>query len=562
MDIILRNATIIDGTGAPSRTGDVGVAGDRIVWVGPGGAGPGGGRTAAGARTGGGGEVAGAKTDGDGRAAPVEIDCTGLIVAPGFIDIHSHSDFTIFLEPSAMNYLAQGVTLLVNGNCGFSGAPLDPERPELLGEDERFRKVVTWTDFAGYLNALDRLPKAVNLATLVGHGNVRTTVLGVGDRAPGAGDLEKMKALVREAMEAGALGLSTGLIYPPGMFATTEEIIELAKVAGEYRGLYATHMRSESDLLVEAVLEAIRVGREAGCRIQISHHKASGRRNWGLVHTTLDLMDYYRRFGVEVTCDVYPCTAGATGLSALFPPWTQRGGKEGFLALLKDPEKRERIKRDLSRPNPKWPNLFFDAGPTGVRVAESRVLPQHLGKSIADIAREGGIGPAGPSDPLDVMLHLIEKDFGLGVTVNGMSEDDVRHVMSHRLSMISSDAAVVLPEEGLPHPRSYRAFTRTLATYARDERVLTVEQAVHKMTGMPAWKLGLFDRGVVRPGAKADLAVFDLWGLRTASDFGDPHHLAEGMVHVMVNGEFVIRDGKRTSAMPGELVRRPGSRPA
>lgn len=542
MELLLRNATIIDGTGAPSRTGDIAISGDRIQAVGPAQGRP--------TRDTGGDPAQGAET-----GTGVEIDCSGLIVAPGFIDIHSHSDFSIFLAPSAMNYLAQGVTLTLNGNCGFSAAPIDLGRPEadaFLGDDERTRRIVTWTTFAEYLAALDDLPKALNVASLVGHANIRVAVVGPTDKAPTPGDLEKMKGYVREAMEAGAFGLSTGLIYAPGMFASTEEIVELAKVAGEYGGLYATHMRSESDLVVEALLEAIRIGREAGCRVEVAHHKAAGRRNWGLVRTTLDLMDYYRRFGVEITCDVYPCTAGATSLSALFPPWTHRGGKDGFLALLGNPAERERIKRDLSRPNPQWPNLFFDAGPAGVRLAESRVVPHHLGLSVAEIAHGEG------KDPLDVILELIEQDFDLGVTVGGMSEDDMRYVMAHRLSLISSDAAVVLPGEGLPHPRSYRAFTRTLATYARDERVLTLEQAVHKMSGMPAWKLGLHDRGVLRPGAKADVAVFDLWGLAAPSDFGDPHHLSQGMVHVLVNGEFVIRDGRPTGAKPGKTVRRPG----
>ncbi len=554
MDIILRNATIIDGTGAPSRTGDILISGDRIAAVTAAGE-PGrwgSGRDGAGSTA---GRNAAVNTVGRGGPPRLEIDCMGLHAAPGFIDIHSHSDFSIFLEPSAANYVAQGVTFLVNGNCGFSGAPIDLNRPDvaaLLGDDDRLRQVVTWSSFDGYLEALERAPKAVNFATLVGHGNARVGALGAGDGVPGTGDLERMKAVIREAMEAGAFGLSTGLIYAPGLFATTEEIVELAKVAGRFGGLYATHMRSESDLLVEATLEAIRIGRESGCRVEIAHHKASGRRNWGLTRTTLDLMEYYRRFGVEVTCDVYPCTAGATGLSALLPPWAQSGGKDATLALLKDAASRERIRRDLSRPNPAWPNLFFDGGPAGVRVAETRVLPQYLGMSIADVGREQG------KDPLDAMLDLLAMDFDTGVTVSGMNEDDVRAVVSHRLSMICSDAAIVIPGEGLPHPRSYRAFTRTLATYARDERVLGLEQAVYKMSGLPAWKLGLNDRGVLRPGAKADVAVFDLWGLGTASDYGDPHHLAEGMVHVLVNGEFVVREGRPTGARPGELVRRPG----
>ena len=549
--IILRGATIIDGTGAPARTGDVKVVGDRIVGVGRAGA-------ASGA------EASGATAD------ALELDCSGLVVAPGFIDIHSHSDFSLFLDPGAPNYVAQGVTLLVNGNCGTSGAPIDAKDPltaQLIG-DERILRLITWSSFAEYMETLDRLPKAVNLATFVGHVNARVTALGVSDRRPDDRELEVMKAVVREAMSAGAFGLSTGLIYPPGVFAATEELIELARVvaevAGDDNGLYASHLRSESDQLLEAVQEAVRIGQASRTRVQISHHKAAGRRNWGLVRTSLDLMEDSRRQGVEVTCDVYPCVAGATGLLALFPSWTHQRGKDGFMAFLKDPEARARIKREVSRPMKGSANLLFDAGLDGVRVADSRVFPQYLGKSLADIARAGGVAPApaagadpAPADPLDVLLELAERDFDLGITLFSMSEADVRYVLAHRLSCVGADAAVPIPGEGLPHPRTYRAFTRTLATYARDERVITLEQAIHKMTGFPAWKLGLPDRGVVRPGAKADLAVFDLWGLRAGSDFDDPHHLSEGMVHVLVNGEFVIRDGKMTGAKPGALVRRP-----
>ncbi len=531
MDIVLRNATIIDGTGAPSRPGDVVINGDRIAQVRP----P-------------------RRASRNGGPARLEIDCAGLFVAPGFIDIHSHSDLTIFMASSAANYVSQGVTFLVNGNCGSSGAPIDLTRPDIaamVGEDRRIRDIITWTSFVEYMDALDRTPKGINIATFVGHGNVRASAMGVGDGAPAQSDLEKMKALVREAMEAGALGLSTGLVYAPGMFAATEEIIELAKVAGEYGAIYSTHLRSESDLLVEAVLEAIRIGRESGCRVQISHHKCGGRRNWGLVRTTLDLMEYHRRLGVEITCDAYPCIAGATGLAALLPPWAQRSGKDGTLALFKDPASRERIKTDLGRPVAGAPNFLYDSTPAGVRITDSRVAPQYLGMSLADIAKEEG------KDPLDVMLDLLAMDFDTGVTLGRMNEDDVRYVLAHRLSMICSDASIALPEEGLPHPRTYRAFTRTLATYTRDEKLMGLEQAIYKMTGFPAWKLGLPDRGVLRPGAKADVVAFDLWGLATAADYGDPHHLSEGMAHVLVNGEFVIRDGRPTGAKPGELVRRP-----
>jgi N-acyl-D-amino-acid deacylase len=492
--------------------------------------------------------------------APLDLDCVGLIVAPGFIDIHSHSDFGVFEEPAALNYLTQGVTLVVSGNCGFSAAPLPRDNPEIqdMIAGEHWRDYATWATFSDYLAALDRLPKAINLAFLVGHSTVRTAVLGATDRAPSDRDLEDMKGHVLEAMEAGAFGLSTGLIYAPGIFATAGEITELARVAAGRGGFYATHIRNESDQLVEAYLEAARVGREAGIPLQVSHLKASGKRNWGLVDTVLDLMEDHRRLGLEVTCDVYPCTASATGLYSLFPAWARAGGKKGFREVLKDPAARERMRRELARPSRDWENILFDAGFDGLLVTTSRVFPEYLGRTVAEIARSAG-GRAS-SDPMDTLFDLVEGDVDLGVAAGGMSEADVRQVLRHRLSMVVSDGSIQTPGKGCPHPRSYRFAIRTLANYARDERVLTLEQAVHKLSGLPAWKLGLSDRGVVRPGAKADLAVFDLWGLETAADFGDPHHYAEGMVHVLVGGRFAVRDGRPTGEMAGEVVRRWGGR--
>jgi len=558
MDIILRNATIIDGTGAPSRPGDVGIAGGRIQTVGriPGGAaaaGDGGAGRHEGPAAPAASTAPGVSPTPAGDGGPLELDCTGLIVAPGFINIHSHSDYSIFQEPSAANYVAQGVTLIVSGNCGFSAAPISLDDPEIAAavEDPATRALITWTTYEEYFETLERLPKAINVAGLVGHGSVRAMVLGLGARTPTAGDMERMREHVREAMRAGAFGLSTGLIYVPGVFAARDEVVELARAAAEMGGIYATHLRSEADRLIDALIEAVDIGRASGARVQISHHKASGRHNWGLVRTALDLEEHYRTLGVEITCDVYPCTAGSTGLSALFPTWTHREGKEGFLRLLQDSEARERIKQDLSRPGRDWENLFFNGGAAGVVISDSKVYPEYLGLSIAEIAAETG------RDPLDTMLDLVEADFDAWVLIHAMSEDDMRHVLAHRLSMVCDDGAVLRSGQGMPHPRTYRAFTRALATYARDEKVLTLEQAVHKMTGFPAWKLGLPDRGIIREGAVADLAVFNLWGLGCRSDFGDPHHLSEGMVHVLVGGEFVLRDGRPTEARPGRVITRP-----
>lgn len=554
MDIVFRNASVIDGTGAPSFAGDVTVRGDRITEVR--------GRSrrkAASAQP----TAASAPASG----APMEIDCSGLFLAPGFIDIHSHSDIAIFENQSAANYVTQGVTLLVSGNCGFSGAPISLDHPEIddFLPDPAMRGLVTWSTFGEYLAVLDRLPKGINVAGLAGHGNVRGAVLGFADRPAVPGDLEKMKAILGEALEAGAFGLSTGLIYAPGVFARTEELVELARLVASYGGLYATHIRNESDMLVEAVLEAIRIGREAGVRVEISHHKASGRRNWGLTRTTLDLMEYYRRFGVEVTCDLYPCTASATGLYSLFPAWFRARGKREFARLIDDPASRARLRAELAHPSMTWENVFLDAGYDAIAVSSSAVFPQHLGRSVAEIARTAGkdgatqdMGRAPTAqDPLDTVFDLVRADPDMGVIAGGMDEADVRHVLGHRLSLVGSDGSVTKLGSGCPHPRGYRAFTRVLETYAREEKVLGLEEAVRKMTGMPAWKLGLPDRGLLRPGAKADLAVFDLWGLRARAEYGDPHHYSEGMVYVLVNGDFVIRDGRLTGNTPGEVVRRP-----
>ncbi len=478
------------------------------------------------------------------------MDATGLIVAPGFIDIHNHSDASLFACPGAENYTAQGVTTIIVGNCGHSAAPRcsgDRDDPVTGLADDC---LPSFTSTAGYLAEVERLGPAVNVGTLVGHGTVRGLVVGNGDRPATQSEMDAMKEHVREAMTAGALGFSTGLIYAPGIYAAPAEIAGLAGVAAAFGGLYVTHLRNESDLMVEAVMEAVDAARASGSRLQISHHKASGRRNWGLVRTTLAMMEQARLAGVEVTCDVYPCTASATGLWALFPAWARDGGKEATVRLLADSRARARIKKDLSRPSLDWENILFDAGYDGIMITRSHKHPEFQGMTMSQIASEQGI------EQLDALLNLAGVDPDTGVVAGGMSEDDVKYVLGHRLSIVGSDGSAARYGEGCPHPRSYRAFTRTLATYARDEMVLSLEAAVSKMTGLPAWKLGLSDRGILRPGFAADLAVFDYWELSSDSDFGDPHHYARGMVHLMVNGQMVIEDGKATGIRPGKLVRK------
>ncbi|MDK2870649.1 MAG: N-acyl-D-amino-acid deacylase, partial [Pyrococcus sp.] len=483
----------------------------------------------------------------------IEINAKNLIATPGFIDIHNHSDVAILANPSALNYIMQGVTTIVTGNCGLSAAPLSEDSEEVIDiilSHYKGEVKVTWKSFKEYVKTLDKTKKAINIAPLVGHNTVRAYVLGIGDNKPTSNDLNEMKELVRKAMEAGAFGMSTGLIYDPGVFANTEEIIELAKVVSEYGGIYASHIRNESDLLIEATLEAIKVGKEANVRVEISHHKASGRRNWGLVKTTLALMEYYRRFGVEVTCDVYPYTFASTGLFYLFPPWTRERGLNEFLELLQKEEVRKRLRTELARPSTTWENILLDAGFEETIIAYSEKFKEYEGDSLLEVSQTMN------KDPYEIMFDLIQEDPEISVIVGGMSEEDVKFVISHRLSMIGSDGSIQKFGKGHPHPRSYGTFPRVIAKYVREEKILPLEVAIKKMTYMPAWKLGLKDRGLIKEGFVADIVLFDFWTVKDTSTFTNPHAYSEGIKYVMVNGEFVVKDGICTGNTPGIALKR------
>lgn len=520
-DIVFKNVKIIDGTGAPSYTGDIGVKDSLIIDA---------------------GQCSG--------TAEVILDCDGLYAAPGFIDMHNHSDSAIFQEPLGRNYISQGVTTLVNGNCGDSAAPYSPKNLERADEITKglIKDKAALFSFSDYLESLRSTPTALNIASLVGHGNIRGAVMGLQDVKPGSEDMEAMKKLVREAMESGAFGMSTGLLYDPGVFADTDELVELTKVVAEYGGIYATHMRNESDYLVDSVLEAITIGQQSGARVQISHHKASGKRNWGLVNQTLELMEYYRRLGVEVTCDVYPCVFSCTDLYSLFPGWSREKGKKGFLQLIKSEEVRNKLKKELQRPGKGWENVILDAGFDEIIITATDKAKDCQGKSITRISNEKGM------TPYDVIFDMLEKDPDVLVLAGGMNEEDMKYVLRHPLSMVGSDGRVNRTGDGLPHPRYYRAFTKVLTTYARDEAIMPLEAAIKKMSYMAAWKLGINNRGLIKPGFKADMAIFDLWDVKYGSEFNDPHHYSEGMVYVLVNGKFAMKDGKFTEEKPGDIL--------
>jgi len=491
-DLVIRGGTVYDGTGTPGIRADVAVRGDRIVGV-------------------------GAIVERGG----VEIEATGLAVSPGFIDVHSHDDFAVLTDPLMAFKVMQGVTTDVVGNCGSGVIPFDAGL-------RRFRRLdpganpPTWDSFRTYLARVDEVSPSCNVAVLIGHGSLRHGAMGLDQRVPTTPELEQMRAWVREGVEAGAVGLSTGLIYEPGRYARTEEVIELAKELQGGGGLYATHMRNEAAGLLDAVTEAIRVGEQGGVPVQISHHKAGGRDNWGRVRDSLRLIESARARGLDVTADQYPYTAGSTSLHAVIQNGAFRTDSPGGLGTLASAD----VLIASAPKHAEW---------EGLRLSE---LSTRWGLSDEDTARR-------------VVEAEGEACF---VVVFSMDEADVRTVMAHPTTMIGSDG---VPAAGSkPHPRLYGCFPRVLGHYTRDERVLDLPTAIHRMTGMPATKFQLADRGAIREGAFADLVVFDPERIRDTATYEDPRRFPDGIRAVFVNGVAVAREGAHTGARPGRAVRR------
>ena len=541
MRLLIRDARILDGTGAAAVRGDVLIEDDTIA------------------------EVI------DTTLPPDEVlDARGLALAPGFIDIHSHGDFTLPGEPEARAKILQGVTTEVVGNCGLGLMPATPrvERfyeligPVIFGEQGGG----CFADLARYREALEQRGISVNAACLVPHGNVRCAVLGMEERAATASEIEQMRELVEAQMEHGAFGLSSGLVYPPGAFASTEEVIALAKVVRPYGGFYATHMRDEASKLVESVEEALRIGREADVGVQISHHKAAGRFNWGKTKKTLKMVEAAREKGLDVHSDVYPYTAGSTVLSAMFVPlWAFEGSQLALLERLKDPlirpriikESKERLMRYAQLPGvldrvfPKrllLPILLREMSKIVV-ISSVKRQRHYEGKTLGEIAKMRG------QDLYEAMLDLlVEEDTAVAAIAHVMHEDDVQRVMAHPTTMIGTDG---FPQrEGKPHPRTYGTYPRVLQHYVRTLGLLTLEEAVHKMTGMIAKKVGLKDRGVIRSGARADLVLFDPASIEDRSSYSDPRQAPSGLAHVFVNGAWTVKDGQHTGARAGKVLAR------
>jgi N-acyl-D-amino-acid deacylase len=527
-DLLIRGARIFDGSGAEAVTGDVAVERGVIREVGR-----------------------------LGRpAARRVVAADGAVVTPGFIDLHTHSDFTLPRFPRAPAMTRQGVTTQVLGNCGFSPFPTAPATSGLLRDSSAFLDAGLdwdWSDLDGYATRLAGLPLACNLALLVGHGSVRVAVMGLDDRAPTAAELDAMRELVATAMRQGAFGLSSGLIYAPGSFAATAELAELARVAAAFGGFYASHIRDEAAGLLEAMGEAIEIGRHAGAAVQLSHHKAMGRANWGRVRESLALLERSHA-SHDVLADQYPYTAGSTTLLAVLPGWATVGGVPAMRERLADPDARRRLTDDLARrERGELRRGEPELDPASVVIADvpAGPLERHRARSLAEAALHEGRGVG------ELVVRLLdEAPAGVPIVWHGMSEADVRLVLAHPLVAVASDGWTVDPAlGGVPHPRSYGTFVRVLGRYAVRERVLSLETAVRKMTSLPARRLGLADRGTIAAGMAADLVVLDPDRVIDRATYERPHAFCEGVSHVVVNGRLVIDDGEDTGAAAGRVLR-------
>jgi len=500
-DLLIADGSVLDGTGGPARRLDVGIRGDRIVALAP-----------SLARAG---------------AARV-IEAAGRVVSPGFIDLHAHLEALLRL-PLAESALRQGVTLALGGPDGGSPLPLAP-----------------------YLDSVRTATVGINVAYLVGHNDVRRTVLGMEARAPLAEELARMKRLVAEAMGQGAFGLSTGLIYLPGTYSDIEEVVALAQVASDSSGIYTSHLRKEGIGLLDGVAEALEIGRRARIPVVLTHHKAVGRAMWGKSSVTLAMVDSARRAGTDVMLDQYPYTATYTGIDVLVPAWARAGGDSAFRERLADPSLADSILRGVVD------NILNDRGGGDLsRVQFSRVSwdTELEGKTLKELAESRNLGPT-PENGAQLVLELVLKGGGSAI-YHVLDEQYVRRIMVHPLTMIASDGRLSQPGEGQPHPRAYGTFPRVLGEYVREQKLLPLETAIHKMTQLPALRLGLADRGVLKVGALADVVVFDPATVRDQATFTDPHQYPVGIETVVVNGVVAVDGGKPTGARAGRVLTRP-----
>jgi N-acyl-D-amino-acid deacylase len=536
-EILIKNGKIIDGTGNPGFYSDIGIDNEKITFIG--------------------------KTNSNFKAKKI-INAQNLTVTPGFIDIHSHADYTIPFEPKTPSTLQQGITTLVVGMCGASLAPVNPEKKELF--DKEFSMAappgleynVTWTKFSEYLDEMKKIGCSSNVAHLIGFGMIRLAVMGYEDRKPTKEELQKMKNYISDAMEAGAFGISTGLIYTPQVYAETTEVLEVAKEVAKYNGLYFSHIRNEGDLVIEAIQEVIDIVEKSGCvGGQIAHHKVAGKVNWERSKETLQLIEETNKRGIDLTCDQYPYNRGATSLITLLPPWTHEGGIEKLIERLKDEKTREKIKNDMLEgtsfesfvKNIGWDCIF-------ISYLESEKWSPHIGKNIAEITQD-----IGKKDEFEVLCEIIiDEEAKVSMTVKSMGEEDIQRIMKGRYTMIGTDGASIPLtgplSHGKPHPRYFGTFPRILGHYVREKKLMPIETAIRKMTSFPAQRLGLKDRGLIKENMYADLVIFDSEKIIDKATFTDPHQYPEGIDYVIVNGNIIIEKGKQTEIMAGKILRK------
>jgi len=531
-DVLIKNGRIVDGSGRPGYNADIAIKDQRIARI---------------------GNLANAN-------AAKTIDARGMVVAPGFIDMLGQSETYLLIDPRGMSKVMMGVTTEITGE-GESIAPIN-ERQIKEQEDflKRFNLTIDWRTLDEYFRRLEKQGTGLNLGTFVGATQIREYVVGFDNRPPTPAELESMKKLVADAMRDGALGLSTSLQYIPARFATTDELVELAKVARQYGGIYATHQRSEANALDESLHEVFEIARRARIPVEIWHLKTAYKKNWGRMPEILNKIKQARASGLDVSADIYPYIAGSTSLSACLPPWAQEGGVEKMLARLRDSATRERIKKEISEDHKDWENIYLGSGGAGgvlIGSVVNRDLESSQGKRMSEIAEEQ------KKDPLDALLDFILADHGqTGAIYFMMSEDDMRAAMKSPYVSFCTDSGSRATDGPLAgsksHPRGWGSYPRILGRYVRDEKLLTLETAIHKMTGGPATRVGLKDRGLLRVGMFADITVFDPKTVIDRATFESPNQFPVGIEYVLVNGQVSVDKGERTSALAGQVIRGPG----
>jgi N-acyl-D-amino-acid deacylase len=531
-DVLIKSGTVYDGSGGEGRPADVAIKGDRIVGV------------------------------GDFKTAKAKkiIDAHGLAVAPGFINMLSWSTESLIQDGRSQSEIRQGVTTEILGEGESMGPVNDRVRDYMRKQQKDIKYEITWRTLAEYLQYLEKRGVSCNVASFIGATTIRENAVGFEDRAPTPNELDEMRALVRREMEAGALGIGTSLIYPPAFYAKTEELIELCKVAAKYQGKYISHMRSEGNRLFEAVDELLRIAREAGIPAEIYHIKAAGQQNWGKLDQFLSRIEAAQKEGLKITADMYTYTAAGTGLDACLPPWTEDGGYDALYKRLADPATRAKIAAEVKTPSDEWENLYLAAGaPEKIFLAgfKSEKLKPLTGKSLAEIAKMRG------KDPIETIMDLILEDRSrIDSVYFVMSEENVSKEIAKPWISFGSDEASQAPEgvflKSNPHPRAYGNFARVLGKYARDEKAITLPEAIRRLSALPATNLGLDHRGLLKEGMFADVVVFDPVAVGDRATFEKPHQYAVGMKHVFVNGVQVLKDGEHTGAKPGRALWGPG----